>query len=977
MPPTWKDEGSRTVKGTTSILATLAALALSLVPLFTGTASAAEPGNNHFTRTWQRTDYPVAELIVSRTWMWGPEGRTGLMTEEYLESPGGERTVQYFDKSRMEITHPNGDSNSIWYVTNGLLVVELITGKMQVGDNAFEQRLPAAVPVAGDGDDPTGPTYSTFGQLLDAPPKGVGELYVERVSRSGAVTVDQSLRTQDVAGAHYDEVTGHTIAEPFWFFMNSSGLVYENGRFLDSLMFRDPLFATGRPITEAYFANVKIAGVYQDVLMQCFERRCLTYNPANATDQSIDIDAIGLLSDASRFGGWTVEAGNVGIHYYDWRYGETADPDTGNLPPADPGPGAPPPGNPPPGDPDPGAPPPADPPPSDPPPADPPPGNPPPNDPPPGDPPPDDPPPGDPPPDEPPAGNAPSSPFNLNLLGRVGGVGGPYVNVRFQFGDATQGTPEGVNPAAETTLLAVAAENVRADEFHIYRQSTGNFNLIAEIDADGDEFEEHVYLDYGVAHGHEYCYAVIAVNEYGESDPSEIVCTEVPDRPAAPRLISPPDGYTSYQREVTFEWEPVEGATGYFLCIVTPDNVLTHCDANVAPNAGHLLWIGNARPTATVDLRAALTPDDELTRLYWTVSACVETAYDCGPVDEYRDLYIDLRPELTPAPLISETVDPNDPRRFTFTWELVDAAERYVLCVAEPGADCVSESGNFLKSSILAATVDTYPMTVPPFLAPDDQDTNLNWTVAACNADLTECAWQYDVRPIVVALAPEFNVLPAVLDRSEVDPNDPGRFTFYWHLSNGAERYVICVAEANADCVSEQGNFYKSSILGPTVDVHPMDIPIWLAPDDEVTTLNWTVAACSADLSSCAWQYNVLQIVVDRTPPPPQFGPATLVSSAVDPNDPGRFTFNWGLVQGAERYVICVAEANADCVSETGNFYKSSVLGPTVDSYPLVIPFWLAPDGQLTNLNWTVAACDANLSCVWQYSVLSIAVDRR
>ncbi|MEX2315225.1 MAG: hypothetical protein WD628_05855, partial [Thermomicrobiales bacterium] len=36
--------------------------------------------------------------------------------------------------------------------------------------------------------------------------------------------------------------------------------------------------------------------------MQCFERRCLTYNPANPD-------------------GWKVEAGNVGLHYYLWRYG--------------------------------------------------------------------------------------------------------------------------------------------------------------------------------------------------------------------------------------------------------------------------------------------------------------------------------------------------------------------------------------------------------------------------------------------------------------------------------------------------------------------------------------------------------------------------------------------------------------------------------------------------------------------------------
>jgi DNA-binding beta-propeller fold protein YncE len=41
--------------------------------------------------------------------------------------------------------------------------------------------------------------------------------------------------------------------------------------------------------------------------MQCFERRCLTYTPDNSA-------------------GWQVEAGNVGQHYYAWRYADDGDP---------------------------------------------------------------------------------------------------------------------------------------------------------------------------------------------------------------------------------------------------------------------------------------------------------------------------------------------------------------------------------------------------------------------------------------------------------------------------------------------------------------------------------------------------------------------------------------------------------------------------------------------------------------------------
>src|SRR5690606_35166227 len=69
-------------------------------------ALAATPANQHFMRVWQRTDLPVVEGISNRTWMWGPKANTEALSEPYAESPGGQRTVQYFDKARMEITNP-------------------------------------------------------------------------------------------------------------------------------------------------------------------------------------------------------------------------------------------------------------------------------------------------------------------------------------------------------------------------------------------------------------------------------------------------------------------------------------------------------------------------------------------------------------------------------------------------------------------------------------------------------------------------------------------------------------------------------------------------------------------------------------------------------------------------------------------------------------------------------------------------------
>ncbi|CAN5661375.1 hypothetical protein BH23CHL2_BH23CHL2_20710 [soil metagenome] len=275
-------------------------LVLTLI-LASSTALAAPPANRYFDNTWQRTDRPVAEQQVSRTWMWGPDALTGPLNEPYTDAPGLFRTVQYFDKSRMEITYPADDPNSIWYVTNGLLAQELITGRMQFGDAAIEHYEPAEINVAGDSDDPDGPTYASF-QRIGTPPLGFSEdPRITRISRDGTLTDDPSLAEYDIYSNYYVIETNHRVAEPFWEFMNSSGPVYSDGVLTTAPLFPDPFFATGFPISEAYWANVKVGGQQQEVLIQCFERRCLTYTPGNPE-------------------GFEVEAGNIGQHYYEWRY---------------------------------------------------------------------------------------------------------------------------------------------------------------------------------------------------------------------------------------------------------------------------------------------------------------------------------------------------------------------------------------------------------------------------------------------------------------------------------------------------------------------------------------------------------------------------------------------------------------------------------------------------------------------------------
>ena len=270
---------------------------------------AAPAANRYFEDTWQRTDLPVAMQQVNRTWMWGPEAFTDALREEYAGSPGDGRLVQYFDKSRMEITDPDADSSSIWYVTNGLLVMELVTGRLQLGDSHFEQHDPANLNIAGDAADTSGPTYAALQNVLNLPLGFPEDPLITRIDRQGNLSDDPTLAERGIFASHYVIETNHRVADPFWEFMTSSGLVYQDGGFITDQIFQNPFFATGYPITEAYWAAVQVGGEPKDVLMQCFERRCLTYTPDNPD-------------------GWQVESGNVGRHYYEWRYEQLGfDPD--------------------------------------------------------------------------------------------------------------------------------------------------------------------------------------------------------------------------------------------------------------------------------------------------------------------------------------------------------------------------------------------------------------------------------------------------------------------------------------------------------------------------------------------------------------------------------------------------------------------------------------------------------------------------
>ncbi|MGA7733376.1 MAG: phosphate/phosphite/phosphonate ABC transporter substrate-binding protein [Chloroflexia bacterium] len=311
---------------TTALMASLVLPAVS----FYGSrpAAAADFADPAFQSTWNRTDKLVADKQVVRSWYWGPvPGETKM--ESYAEGQGGQRKVQYFDKSRMEINDPGGDKESPFYVTNGLLTVELISGKMQTGNNRYETRYPANIPLASDNDDADAPTYASFSLIANSPLGDhpftdlTGGNVTQVVNKAGIVSRSTNFDKYGIKYGFHNAETKHNIAGVFWDFLNASGPVLgADGKTTDSKLSDPWFYTTGFAISEPVWANVKIAGKREDVLIQLFERRVLTYIPSYAPE-------------------WRVQMGNIGAHYYDWRYKEAGQrifPDA-NITPVKPAPG--------------------------------------------------------------------------------------------------------------------------------------------------------------------------------------------------------------------------------------------------------------------------------------------------------------------------------------------------------------------------------------------------------------------------------------------------------------------------------------------------------------------------------------------------------------------------------------------------------------------------------------------------------------
>ncbi|MEO8284930.1 MAG: cellulase family glycosylhydrolase [Chloroflexota bacterium] len=268
--------------------------------------------SSDFEAVWQRADGPIANGQVNRSWLWGPAPGLSL-NETFAGATSGKRLVQYFDKARMELNPAVTDPTSQWRVSTGLLVSEMVEGKIQAGTNQFTQTVPSAHTVAGDDGASGNPRYADFRDRVStkAADKTGADVTDSMVLRGGS----QPAIAGGVKYATYIPETGHNIPDVFWRYMGSNGTVLDaNGATQTSLLF-DWLYVMGYPIAEPVWVSLTIDGKQTPTLIQLFQRRVLTYVPSYKE-------------------GWQVQMGNVGQHYYDWRYNTSVAPAPAIMPPA-------------------------------------------------------------------------------------------------------------------------------------------------------------------------------------------------------------------------------------------------------------------------------------------------------------------------------------------------------------------------------------------------------------------------------------------------------------------------------------------------------------------------------------------------------------------------------------------------------------------------------------------------------------------
>ncbi|MFW6075209.1 MAG: hypothetical protein ACOC9Y_06415, partial [Chloroflexota bacterium] len=231
---------------------------------------------------WEVTDGPISRGESARAWVWGPEPLASS-TETYPGSPDGLRRFVYFDKGRLDILDLERDPDDPWYAVGGLLVSEMLAGRIQLGVDRYVDYATPDISITGDAGQAEPVTYADLARYSIVHPDDLlsrSELAyladeTEAGDRSGApVTtllepdgglVPGGESNHDVTLGEFDPVTELNIAAPFATWADQQEL--------------SRLYLLGRPVTAPYWIDTVENGEPIRVLIQAFERRIMMYTP--------------------------------------------------------------------------------------------------------------------------------------------------------------------------------------------------------------------------------------------------------------------------------------------------------------------------------------------------------------------------------------------------------------------------------------------------------------------------------------------------------------------------------------------------------------------------------------------------------------------------------------------------------------------------------------------------------------------------
>lgn len=209
--------------------------------------------------------------------------------------------MQYFDKGRMDLDQTT--------VTFGPLAGEMILGQVVMGPITIDQCPPPKIAIAGDRD-ARNPTYAS-----------VVSQRADRLARTAMLTGKYRAEFYDKAGqlkandpllplfqfTTYDSRAAHNIPKVFADYRDQANRfqpkIFPGTPDRPALLYLSGEDMIGFPMSEPFLESVYVNGTRLPIYIQIFTRRILTFNAANPDP-------------------FKVEMGNVGQHYYEWRYGK-------------------------------------------------------------------------------------------------------------------------------------------------------------------------------------------------------------------------------------------------------------------------------------------------------------------------------------------------------------------------------------------------------------------------------------------------------------------------------------------------------------------------------------------------------------------------------------------------------------------------------------------------------------------------------